>query len=133
MTIARSALQTLREGNNYLQFKNKLLSLHLAGNDIGSMNHSSRFIRGFVHSMINLMDKLISEHFDAIDPVTCRKRIFAFMADKVTELHRIGDAIALMLMPEKGELHAIFIDYLLVAGHTGDALNREIYDNTFLK
>ena len=55
------------------------------------------------------------------------------MAGKVTELHRTGDAVALMLMTEEGELHAIFIDYLLVTGHTEDALMREIYDNTFLK
>jgi hypothetical protein len=62
MAFARTALQTLREGNNYLQYESTLLSLHLAGNDIGSMNHSRRFIRGFVDNMIKVMDIMISEH-----------------------------------------------------------------------
>ncbi len=83
--------------------------------------------------MIKVMDRMICEHFNAIDPVTGRKRIFAFMADKVTELHRTRDAVALMYMTEEGELQAIFIHYLLVTGHTGDALMHGIYDNPFLK
>ncbi len=44
------------------------------------------------------------------------------MANKVTELHRTGDAVALMVMSKKGELHAIFVDYLFVTSHTGEAL-----------
>jgi hypothetical protein len=44
------------------------------------------------------------------------------MADKVTELNRSGDAVALMMMSKKGELQAIFVDYLLVTSHTGEVL-----------
>ncbi len=39
------------------------------------------------------------------------------MADKVTELHRKGDAVGLLVMSEDGELQAVFVDYLLVIGH----------------
>ncbi len=54
------------------------------------------------------------------------------MADKVTELHRTEDAIALIIMTEEGELKAVFADYLLVTGHTGEALMGQICDETFV-
>ena len=69
----------------------------------------------------------------AIDPVTGRKRVFAFMAVKVTELHRTGDAVAVMMMSEEGEVKAVFADYLLVKGHTGVALMGQIYDETLIQ
>ena len=76
----------------------------------------------FVESMTVVMDRRIERHLHEIDPITGWKRIFAFMADKVTELHRTGDAVALMVMSEGGELQAVFCDYLLVTRHTGQAL-----------
>ena len=116
-----------------MQFEHKLQSLHLAGVDIGTMNHSREFIRGFVESMTAVMDRRVSDHVRAIDPVTGRKRVFAFMVDKVTELHRTGDAVAVMMMSEEGEVKAVFADYLLVKGHIGEALMGQIYDETFVK
>ncbi len=101
LTIARTALQTLREGCIYLQFEKKLLHLHLAGLDIGSLNHSKEFIRLFVKSMRTTMDKRISDHLHEVDFITGRKRVFAFMVDNVTELHRTRDAVALMVMSKK--------------------------------
>ncbi len=35
-------------------------------------------------------------------------------------------------MTEEGELKALFADYLLVTGHTGEALMGQIYDETFV-
>ncbi len=61
------------------------------------MNHSREFIRGFVESITIVMNMMISEHVHAMDPV---KRVFAFMADMVTELHRTGDAVALLILTE---------------------------------
>jgi hypothetical protein len=55
------------------------------------------------------------------------------MADKVTELHRTGDAFALMIMSEEGEVYAVFADYLLVEGHTREVLTGQTYDETFIK
>jgi hypothetical protein len=133
LNIARTALQTLREGASYVQFEHKLQSLHLAGVDIGSLNHSREFIRHFAESITAVMDWRISEHVRAIDPVTGWKRVFAIMADKVTELHRTGDAIALPIMTEEGELMVVFTDYLLVTCHTGEAVMGQIYDETFVK
>ncbi len=72
-------------------------------------------------------------HLHAIDPITCRKRVIAFMADKVTELHRTGDAFTVMIISEEGELQAVFADYLLVTWHTVEALMGQIYDETFIK
>jgi hypothetical protein len=57
LTIATIALQTLREGCSYLQFEKKLLDLHLASLDIGSLNHSKEFIRLFVKSMRTAVGK----------------------------------------------------------------------------
>jgi hypothetical protein len=133
LTVAREAFQTFREGCNYLQFEEKLLTLHLAGLDIGSMNHSVRFIKGFVDNMEVVMDKRIMDHIHAVDLVTGRKRLFAFAADKVTELHRNGDANGMLIMTEEGQLKHVFLDYLLVAKHTCHALMREIYKEMFVK
>ena len=133
LTVGRTALQTLREGCSYLQFEEKLLSLHLSGLDIGSMNHFVKFIEGFVDSMEVVMDRKIRDHIHGIDHVTCRKRLFAFAADKVTELHMTGDAIGMLIMTEEGELKPLFIDYLLVTKHTGHALMSDIYYETFIK
>ena len=71
-----------------MYFEHKLQSLHLVGVDIGYMNHSREFIRGFVESMAVVRNRRIIEYVRAIDPITGRERVFAFMADKVTELHR---------------------------------------------
>ncbi len=69
-------------------------------------------------SMIVVMDRRIEKHLHVVDAITGRKRIFAFMADKVTELNRTGDAVALMVMSSDGEMQAVFVDYLLVTRHT---------------
>ncbi len=71
--------------------KHKLKSLHPASVDIGTMNRSRKLMRVFVESMTVVMDRRISGHVRAIDPLTGRKRVFAYIADKVTELHRTGD------------------------------------------
>ena len=94
----------------------------MASSDIGSLNHSRQFARAIVGSMSVVMDRRIERHLHAVDVVTGRKRIFAFMADKVTELHKTGDAVTLMVMSEGRELQAIFYEYLLDTGHTGQAL-----------
>jgi hypothetical protein len=127
LTVDRIVLQALREGCNYLQFEEKLLALHLAGLDIGSINHSVKFIEGFVDSMTVLMDRKIREHLHVVDPVTCRKCLFAFATDKVTEFHRTVDAIGMLIMTEEGELKAMFTK------HTGHALMSKIYEETFVK
>jgi hypothetical protein len=92
-----------------------------------------KFIEGFVDNMTVAMDRKIREHLHAVDPVTCRTRLFAFAANKVTELRRTGDAIGMFIMTEEGELKAMFIDYLLVTKHTGHALMSKIYEETFVK
>jgi len=86
----------------------------LAGGEIGSLNHSREFIKAFVKSMTSVMDLRTQRHLHAVDAVTGRKRIFAFMADKLTELHITRDAVALMIMSESEELQEVFVDYLLV-------------------
>ena len=54
------------------------------------------------------------------------------MADKVTELHRTGDAVALLVMTEEGVVQSIFADYLLVTQHTGEVVMNQIYKDTFI-
>ena len=76
--------------------------------DIRYLNHSRELITAFVESMKTVMDLKSQRHLHAVDAVTRRNRIFAFMVDKVTELHKTGDAVALMSMPEGGELQAVF-------------------------
>jgi hypothetical protein len=102
LSAGRATLHTIREGCSYLQFEEKLLNLHLSGLEIDSMNHSVRFIKGFVDSMAAVMGMRIRDHMHVVDFVTCRKRVFAFAADKVTELHRIGEAIGMVIMTEEG-------------------------------
>ncbi len=54
LTIARTNLQTVREGGSYLKFEAWLQSLQQAGLDIGSLNHSRKSIKTFVESMTKL-------------------------------------------------------------------------------
>ena len=113
LSVGRATFQTIREGCSYLQFEKKLLNLHLSGLEIGSMNHSVRFIKVFVDSMKSVMDMRIRDHMHAVDVVTGRKRLFAFAADKVTELQRIGDAIGMVIMTEEGDLKPIYSGLLV--------------------
>ena len=75
LTISRTALHTLREGCSYLQFEKKLLDLHLAGLDIGSLNHLKEFIRLLVKKMRTAVDRRISDHLHEVDVITGRKRV----------------------------------------------------------
>ena len=76
--------------------------------DIWSFNHSRELITAFVVSMLGVMNHRIQMYLHAIDAIAGGKRIFAFMEDKVTEHHITGDAVALMIMSEGGELQAVF-------------------------
>ena len=87
LTIARIALHTMREGCSYLQFEQKLLDLHLASLDIGSSNRSMEFIRMFVKIMQGSVDRRINDHLHEVDVITRRMGVFAFMDNKVTDLH----------------------------------------------
>jgi hypothetical protein len=130
LTVGKATLHTLREDCNYLQFEEKLLNLHLDGLDIASINNSVKFIEGFVDNMAIVMDTRIRDYVHSKDHVTRRERLsFAFAGDKVIELHRTGDAIGMFIVTEEGEIKHVFLDYLLVAQHTGYALNTtEIYE-----
>jgi hypothetical protein len=97
------------------------------------MNQSVKFIEGFVDSMEVVMDRIIRDHIHAIDEVTSRKRLFAFAANKVTVLHKTGDAVGMVIMTEEGVIKPTFVDYLLVTQQPGYALMREIYEKTFVK
>ncbi len=108
------ACQILREGCSYLQSEEKLLTLHLGYLDNGSMNHFVRYIKRFLDSMEVVMDKRIRDYIHAVDPLTNRKRGFAFAADKIIELHKAGDAIGMLILKKEVELKHIFLDYLLV-------------------
>jgi hypothetical protein len=44
--------------------------MHLSGLDIGTMNHYREFMRMFVKSMTNVVDRKIGAHLKAIDPIT---------------------------------------------------------------
>ena len=52
--------------------------------DIRSMKHSREFIMAFVEIMTVVMDRRIERYLYAVDAVIGRRRIFVFMADKVT-------------------------------------------------
>ncbi len=79
------------------------------------------------------MERKIREHLHAVYNFTGRKRLFAFAADKVNELHNTGNAIGMLIITEEGEAKHIFIHYLLVTQHIGHALIRKIYEETFVK
>ncbi len=70
LTIARTTLQTMREGCSYLHFEENLHSLHLTSVDIGSLNNSREFIKAFVESMTMVMDRSIERHLHSVDVVT---------------------------------------------------------------
>ncbi len=97
------------------------------------MNHSAKFNEGFVDSMADVMERKTRDHIHGIDHITGRKRLFAFAADKVTELNKTCDVVGIMIMTEEGELKPLFVDNLLITQHTGHALMIDIYEKTFIK
>jgi hypothetical protein len=58
--------------------------------------------------------------------------VFLYRKDKVTKLHKTGDAIALLVMTKEGVVQSIFADYSLATQHTGEALMNQIYKDTFI-
>ena len=61
------------------------------------------------------------------------KRVFAFAADKVIELLRAGDARGMLIITEAGDIKPLFVDYLLLTQHIGNALMKGIYEKTIVK
>ena len=70
----------------------------------------------------------IKGYLNTPDVTTGKPRLFAVTADKVTEQHRTGQAVGLLLFDE-GEVKAIFADYVLALDHSGvgmgDQLSRQ--------
>ena len=79
-----------------------------------------------------MIDRKIGSRQKAINPITRRKRVFLFMANKVTVLYRTGDDVALLAMTKEGVVQYIFTGYMLDTQHTGEALMNQIYKHTFI-
>jgi len=83
-----------------------------------------KFIERFVNTVTAVMERKFREHLNAVNHVTCRRRLFAFAADMVTQLHMTGDAIGMFVITEEGELKALFVVYVLVTKQIGHSLMR---------
>jgi hypothetical protein len=132
LNFGRLVMQTLREGTAYDQFESKVLDFYLSGGNVGTMNHSCRFITDFVPCLHKVAMERIATYLHRIDPATRRHQVFAINADKATELHRTGQAIGAITLVE-GELKPIFYDYVLVKGHTGDSLVHDVLDISLMR
>jgi hypothetical protein len=125
-------MQTLREAGSYLQFEHKVLDMHLSGGNVGSLNHSKAFIAELVPCIFKCTIERIKAYLHKTDPVTKRHQVFSLNADKVTELHRTGQAIGVITF-EEGELKALFVDYRHVLGHTGEEITEDIFEGALMQ
>jgi hypothetical protein len=55
------------------------------------------------------------------------------MADNVAELHKIGDAIAMMFVSKEREYKAMLWDEPLIKEHREKAIKKQTYDKIFVK
>ncbi len=61
--------------------------------------------------------QIIGTHVYVNGYVTYRDRVFALMADKVTELYMKRETNVVRIMNEVGEQQELCLDYMLVGGH----------------
>jgi hypothetical protein len=131
INLGRLSLQTIREGGSYAQFEGKVLDFHLSGGLVGDINHSKAFMRDMVKSYHATTITNIKDFLHEIDPVTKQARVFAGNADKVTELHRTGQAMGVLFF-EEGKIKSAFHDYRLLNGHTGKCLMDDFYEGSLM-
>ena len=125
MNLARLVVQMVREAGSYQSFEKKVVDFEQMGGYVGRFNHSCKFAAKMVGAMYEVTIELLIEFIHSADPDTGRPRVFAATADKVTELHRTGQAIGLLFW-EDGEVKAFFADYLLARDGTGKGLAHDL-------
>jgi hypothetical protein len=68
----------------------------------------------------------ISHFLSGFDPPTNQPRVFAGNANKITQLHRTGQAMGIVTF-EFGKLVSIFQDYHMLRGHKGASFIKGFY------
>ena len=125
LNLSRLVLQTIKEGGSYLDYERKVFDFHLNGGDTGRFHHSKNFISDLVPCMYRVCMNRIRAYLDTPDVTTSKSRVFAVTADKVTEQHRTGQAVGLLLFDE-GEVKAVFADYLLSLDNSGLGMGEQL-------
>jgi hypothetical protein len=95
------------------------------GGRVGRFNHSEKFMAKMVQAMHQVTIDNVSKFLKRTDPATGKPRVLAATADKVTEQHRTGQAVG-VLMFDKGEVKAAFVDYILAKDGIGKGLADEL-------
>ena len=119
VAVARCAYFCIREAMSGLSFERRLLEEHYLGVQVGSMNHSEKFLTGFMESLhLEIIDSFM-KFLRKPDVATNRQPPFALLADKVTENRRTGQTTGALVI-EKGVIKAFFLANPVVSkGHTG--------------
>ena len=125
LNLSRLVLQTIKEGGSYLDYERKVFDLHLNGGETGRFHHNKRFISDLVPCMYRVCMNRIRTYLDIPDVTTGKSRIFAITADKVTEQHRTGQTVGLLIFDE-GEVKAVFADYLLSLDNSGLGMGEQL-------
>jgi hypothetical protein len=100
------------------------------GGRVGRFNHSEKFMANMVKSMHQVVIDGINNYLKSTHRATTRKaQVFAATADKVTEQHRTGQAVGVLLF-DQGE--SAFVDYILAKDGTCKGLADELIKGCLL-
>ena len=113
---------------SYVSYERLLVLLDGSGIDVGTINHSRKFVASLLPSFLHVFRSRLKRFFaEPVASIGDRLRPFALMADKLTVKRVTQEAVGLIYLDEQvGELKALFVSCEPVppSGSTALALAR---------
>ena len=124
MRMARKVYFGVKEAMTYDEFERSCLLDQLNGLDIGDINHSSRFFRGFRTTIYEIIQTSASKFITRVSLETAFRPVLNIIVDKATYKHRTRQVIAAVIVVKDGWnlLEALFLGMPVVHDHTGKGL-----------
>ena len=121
VNVGKLVLQCVKEHDTDRSFERRVSTVHDLGVDVGSKNHSRKFVPRLRHSMHAVIVESLQTLLATPMAATKRPPPFAVAADKATVFRRTGQMHAIMVMVE-GIITPIFASTLLSGDATGAGL-----------
>jgi hypothetical protein len=125
LRVGTLALNNFLESNSYLCFERQVAMMHLAGANIGTINHSTDFISTIRTAFYDEAIDRISSWLHTADPSTGQQRLFSVVSDKMTENGRTGHLVGIIVMVD-GEMKGLLVAHKLCDDGTGVGLAKNL-------
>ena len=121
VNVGKLVLANIKEHDSDLSFERRLALLHSHGVDIGTKQHSRKFVPQLRESMHAVLAQSIQKLLEKPMDATQQPPPFAVAADKATVFRRTGQMHGILVMIN-GVIHAIFASTLIAGNSTGAGL-----------